>query len=261
MKTPDEHRAKKNPGHRPAITIETAFVLAAGAGRRLRPITDATPKPMVKVNGKPLLDHALDRLAEDGVRKVVVNVHHLADQIIRHLKNRVNPEIVVSDETDALLETGGGVLKGLPLLGGGPFFVVNSDTLWLNGLAPALERLRRRWDPDVMDGLLLLHSTVDAYGYSGDGDFMADGFRKLVRRPEREVTPYLFTGIQILKPGVFEGAPEGPFSLNWVYDRLLEKEKLHGLIHDGEWFHVGTAEGLGLAENYLSQRYAETKHR
>ena len=168
------------PGHRPAITIETAFVLAAGAGRRLRPITDATPKPMVKVNGKPLLDHALDRLAEDGVRKVVVNVHHLADQIIRHLKNRVNPEIVVSDETDALLETGGGVLKGLPLLGGGPFFVVNSDTLWLNGLALALERLRRRWDPDVMDGLLLLHS-VDAMAVRRWG-LLADGVGKLVRR-------------------------------------------------------------------------------
>lgn len=244
-----------------APPIKKAMVLAAGLGKRLRPITNTTPKPMVPIRGRPLLDYALDRLADDGVEEAVVNVHHLADQIIYHVKKREKPKVVISDERGELLETGGGVKKALALLGDDPFFVLNSDTLFLNGFRPALQRMRARWNPDEMDGLLLIHATVNAYGYNGLGDFMADGIGKLVRRPEGEVYPFLFTGVQILKPSVFKNAPDGPFSLNWVYDKLLQDDRLFGLTHDGEWFHIGTADGLGEAETYLDQRYAETIRR
>ncbi len=209
-----------------------AMVLAAGKGLRMRPITDKTPKPMIPINGRPLIDHVLERLVDAGIIETVVNTHHLAIQIERYLAGRDRPKVIFSNE-EVLLETGGGVKNALLQLGEKPFFAVNSDAFWLNGPTDALQRLAEIWDDDKMDGLLLLHSTVDAYGYTGMGDFNCDASGQLTRRPEMEVAPWLFTGIQILKPESMAGTPDGPFSLNLVYDRLLEEERLYGVVHDG----------------------------
>ena len=236
------------------------MVLAAGRGLRMRPITKKTPKPMVTLNGKPLIDHVLDRLNDTGVVHAVVNTHHLGEQIERHLQARISPKITFSKEIE-LLETGGGIKRALDQLGKEPFFSVNADVFWLNGPTDALGRLSNIWDPDKMDALLLLHSTIDAYGYSGKGDFNCEASGQLSRRPELEVAPWLFTGIQILKPEALHSMPDGPFSLNLVFDRLLEAGRLYGIIHDGEWFHVGTPNGLAEAEAYLKIRYPGVKHR
>jgi MurNAc alpha-1-phosphate uridylyltransferase len=236
------------------------MVLAAGLGLRMRPITETLPKPLIEVGGRTLLDRALDRLEEAGVDKVTVNLHHLGSLIEAHLAPRSKPAIEFSHEAE-LLETGGGVAKALPRLGDGPFWVANADVLWLDGPQPALERLAEAWDDARMDGLLLLHATVDAYGYRGRGDFLADPLGRLVRRPECEVAPFLFTGVQILHPRLFADAPAGPFSLNRLYDQAIEAGRLYGVVHDGEWFHVGTPDGLAEAETYLSLRYATRERR
>jgi len=237
-----------------------AMVLAAGLGLRMRPITSKVPKPLVKVSGRTLIDRIIDRFEEVGIETVVVNVHHLGQQIEAHLAGRGSPEMRFSPE-ETLLETGGGVHHALPLLGDEPFFVANADTLWLNGVQPALARLARTWDEGRMDGLLMLHSTVDAYGYQGLGDFCIDLEGALTRRPECEVSPYLFTGVQLLHPRLFKGAPEGAFSLNVLYDRAIAAGRLFGMVHDGEWFHVGTPEGLAQAESFVQDPYPETRHR
>ncbi len=241
-------------------TPNSAMVLAAGLGTRMRPLTDDLPKPLIEIGGRTLIDRVLDRLEEAGVGAAVVNTHHLGNMLEKHLSGRARPRIRFSPETE-LLETGGGVRNALADLGPGPFYVVNGDVLWLNGPTDALGRMVEVWDDRAMDGLLLLHSTVDAYGYNGVGDFCADATGLLSRRPEVEVSPWLFTGVQILHPRLFEGAPEGPFSLNVLYDRAIEAERLYGIVHDGEWFHVGTPDGLAEAETYLNQRYASIKHR
>jgi MurNAc alpha-1-phosphate uridylyltransferase len=240
--------------------LATAMVLAAGLGTRLRPLTESLPKPLVPVAGRTLLDRALDRLAEVGVETAVVNLHHLGDMIAEHLKDRTKPEIVLSRERE-LLETGGGVRHALSLLGGGPFFAVNADVLWLNGPFDALARLQRHWRDADMDALLLLHETTVAFGYDGAGDFLADPDGRLARRPEREIAPYLFTGVQILHPRLFRDCPEGAFSLNLLYDRAMAAGRLFGVVHDGEWFHVGTPEGLAEAEDYMRVRYPGSKRR
>ncbi len=237
-----------------------AMVLAAGRGNRLRPLTETTPKPLIPVNGQPLIDRAIDRLAEAGVDQVTVNLHHLGDRIETHLKTRTTPTIRLSPE-DVLLDTGGGVRNALETLGVGPFFVVNGDVLWLNGTEDTLRRLAAAWDDATMDGLLLVHSTVDAHGYAGRGDFCVGPVGLLSRRPEGEVSPYLFTGVQILHPRLFATAPDGAFSLNLLYDRAIEDGRLFGLVHDGEWFHVGTPEGLAEAEAYMEVRYAGKERR
>jgi len=244
-----------------AIQPKTAMVLAAGLGLRMRPITDKTPKPMVKVAGHTLLDHALDRLVAAGVTKAVVNTHHLGDQIVDHLKFRRDVEIVISDETNLLLETGGGVKKALAQLGNEPFYVANADVLWLNSNTDALKRLGDLWDDEKMDALLLLHSTVEAYGYVGRGDFVVDPLGKLARRPEREVAPYVFTGVEIIHPRALKETPDGAFSLNVVFDRLLEQERLYGIVHDGEWFDIGTPDGLNQAEAYMNQKFPGRRRR
>ena len=237
-------------------SIKKAMVLAAGLGTRMRPVTDTLPKPLIEVDGRALIDHALDRMQAAGVTEAVVNTHHLADQVEAHLKDRTAPSIKLSPEKK-LLETGGGIANALALLGDGPFFTVNADAFWLNGPLDALKRLSDAWDDKKMDGLLLLHSTVEAYGYTGQGDFLAAGDGLLQRKPEAEVSPWLFTGIQILHPRLFNDAPKGAFSLN----RAIEAGRLYGVVHDGEWFHVGTPEGLEEAETYMHLRYAGNKHR
>ena len=237
-----------------------AMVLAAGLGSRMGALTEDRPKPLIRVGGRALIDHALDRLQAVGVGDVVVNLFYLADHIRDHLAGRSAPATQYSEETERL-ETGGGVTNALGLLGDEAFYVVNADAFWLNGSMDALGRLAASWDDETMDGLLLLHSTVDAYGYDGRGDFLCAADGRLTRRPESEVAPWLFTGIQILHPRLFRDAPEGAFSLNLLYDRALEAERLFGVVHDGEWFHVGTPEGLDEAETYLGERFAETKHR
>ncbi len=244
----------------PYPVLEKAMVLAAGLGTRLRPVTETLPKPLVEIDGRALIDHVLDRLDAAGIKEVVVNTHHLADQVEKHLEGRSSPEIRLSPEKE-LLKTGGGVAKALGMLGDQPFFVVNVDALWLNGPFDALERMTATWDDGRMDGLLMLHSTVDAYGYRGIGDFCADGNGLLTRRPEREVSPWVFAGIQILHPRLFADTPDGVFSLNVLYDKVIEEKRLYGAVHDGEWFDVGTPEGLEEAENYMRLRFAGTKHR
>jgi MurNAc alpha-1-phosphate uridylyltransferase len=238
-----------------------AMVLAAGLGTRLKPVTDTLPKALVQVDNRALIDHALDRLEAVGVGEVVVNTHYLAEQLQAHLSGRKSPVLQISHEDD-LLDTGGGIAKALPLLGDDPFLAVNADAFWLNGPYDALQRMAHTWDDDTMDGLLLLHSTVEAYGYTGLGDFCAPlGDGVLTRRLEGEVSPWLFTGIQMLHPRLFKTAPDGAFSLNLLYDRAIESGRLHGVVHDGEWFHVGTPQGLEEAETYMHLRYAGKERR
>ncbi len=237
-----------------------AMLLAAGLGMRLRPLTESRPKPLVEVAGRTLIDHALDRFEEVGVETVVVNLHHLGHMIQDHLAGRDSPEILYSHEPE-LLETGGGVAKALSHFDDSPFFVANTDIIWLSGPQNALQRMAETWDDARMDGLLLLHPTVTAHGYNGSGDFLIDPAGLLSQRPEREISPYMFAGVQILHPRLFEKAPEGAFSLRVLYDRAIERERLFGIVSDGVWFHVGTAEGLAEAEAFMQIRYADTNLR
>jgi MurNAc alpha-1-phosphate uridylyltransferase len=224
------------------------MVLAAGLGTRMRPVTDAMPKPLVPVAGKPLLDHVLDKLADAGVDDAVVNVHYFAEQIEQHLIGRRAPRITISDERSQLLNTGGGVCAALPLLGTAPFFLLNSDTLWIDGVDGNLNRLARAFGPARMDALLLLAPTATSVGYVGRGDFAMDPAGVLRRRREREVVPFVYAGAAVLTPGMFAEAPEGPFSLNLLFDRAIEAGRLCGLRLDGVWMHVGTPEAVAAAE-------------
>ncbi len=231
-------------------TITTGMVLAAGLGLRMRPITERMPKALVMVAGRCLLDRALDHFADAGLARAVVNTHYLADQIAGHVAGRAQPAVALSHEP-ALLETGGGVLNALPQLGPAPFFVANSDALWLNGPIPALTRLARAWNGAVMDALLLLSVIPGTLGYEGRGDFYMDGLGRLRRRTERAIAPFLFTGVQILHPRLFAGEAPGKWSLNSVYDKALAAERLYGLRHDGAWYHVGDPAGLAAVEARL----------
>jgi MurNAc alpha-1-phosphate uridylyltransferase len=228
-----------------------AMVLAAGLGTRMRPFNGHLPKPLVTVGGKALIDYVLDRLADVGVERAVVNVHHLADQIERHLAARQRPQIVISDERAALLGTGGGPVKAMPLLGDAPFFHVNSDTIWIDGVVPNLARLADAFDPTHMDALLLLAPTATSIGYAGRGDFSMAADGKLARRGERDVVPFVYAGAAILTPAFFAGAPHGPSSMSPLFDRAIEAERLYGLRLEGVWMHVGTPEAVAAAEAAL----------
>ncbi|HWM80801.1 MAG TPA: nucleotidyltransferase family protein [Pseudolabrys sp.] len=230
--------------HRP----RHAMVLAAGFGTRMRPLTDDRPKPLVAVDGKPLIDHVLDRLADAGVESAVVNVHYRADQLERHLAARTAPRIVISDERAQVLGTGGAVVKALPHLGDAPFVHINSDTIWIDGAAANLERLAQAFDAGAMDALLLLAPTAGSIGYDGRGDFIMAADGRLTRRGESEVAPFVFAGVAILSPALFAGAPEGPFALTMLFDRAAEAGRLYGLRLDGVWMHVGTPEAIVAAE-------------
>jgi MurNAc alpha-1-phosphate uridylyltransferase len=224
------------------------MVLAAGLGKRLRPLTDEMPKPLIAVAGQTLIDRALDRLADAGVKRAVVNLHYKGDMLRRHLAGRTKPKIAISDETAALLETGGGVRQALPLLGSGPFFVVNSDVIWRDSRENSLLALAALWDDATMDALLLLHPTVSAIGYGGMGDFFLSSEGAVQRRDVRMVAPFVFTGVQMLHPRLFARCPDGPFSLNVLYDRAAAASRLFGLRHQGDWMDVGTRDGLAAAE-------------
>ncbi|WP_142849050.1 nucleotidyltransferase family protein [Telmatospirillum sp. J64-1] len=223
------------------VTPKVAMALAAGLGQRMRPLTNEIPKPLIEVAGRTMLDRVLDHFGNAGVERIVVNTHWKAGKIHNHLGTR--PGIAFSNE-ESLLETGGGVKHALPLLGDDPFYVANSDIIWLDGTTPALQRLAQAFDPDRMDALLLMQRTATAKGYEGKGDFFLDPLGVPRRRGEKEVAPLLFAGVQILHPRLFDGAPEGRFSLNVLYDRALEAGRLFGIVHDGDWFHVGTPDAL-----------------
>jgi MurNAc alpha-1-phosphate uridylyltransferase len=231
-----------------STTPRTAMVLAAGLGTRMRPLTDTRPKPLVEVAGKALLDHMLDRLADAGVEIAVVNVHYLAEQIERHVAARKRPRVVISDERGQILGTGGGVVKALPQLGSAPFFHVNSDSIWIEGVTPNLTRLATAFDATTMDVLLLLAPTAGSVGYAGRGDFTMAPGGALTRREERDVAPFVYAGAAILTPAMFKGAPQGEFSLTTLFDRAAAAGRLHGLRLDGLWMHVGTPEAISEAE-------------
>jgi len=229
-------------------TPKTAMVLAAGRGVRMRPLTDTMPKPLVPVAGKPLLDHGLDRLAEAGVERAVVNVHYFGEQIIDHVENRAEPKVIISDERGVLLDTGGGVVKALPVLGGEPFFHLNADTIWIDGVQSNLARLAEAFDASKMDALLLLAPTAGSIGYSGRGDFTMLPNGRLSRHPERDIAPFVYAGAAILTPGMFKAAPAGAFSLTKLFDRAADADRLYGLRLEGLWMHVGTPDAIPAAE-------------
>ena len=235
------------------MTPRNAMVLAAGFGTRMHPLTDHKPKPLVEVAGRALIDHVLDRLAQAGVERAVVNVHYLAEQLERHLAARTKPKVVISDERGLLLGTGGGVLKALPLLGDQPFFHINSDTIWIDGVTPNLQRLAAAFDPASMDALLLLAPATGSIGYAGRGDFLMGPGGQLAARGEREVAPFVYAGAAILSPALFKDAPAGEFPLTALFARAAAAGRLHGLRLEGLWMHVGTPEAVGLAEKAIAE--------
>ncbi len=234
------------------IAVSAAMILAAGHGKRMRPLSALTPKPLIAVAGKPMIDYGYDKLAADGVLRVVVNAHHLAAQIHAWAEAKSDPPVVVSDEAD-LLDTGGGVAKALPLLGPEPFLVLNGDSFWLDGDgAPALWRLRAAFDPVRMDALLLLSRRERAVGYDGAGDFAIDEGGRL--RRSGQPGALAFAGCQIAAPALFAAAPAGAFSINARWDRAIAARRLFGLSHDGLWLHVGTPAAIRLAEAAIGSR-------
>jgi MurNAc alpha-1-phosphate uridylyltransferase len=240
----------------PGIAVPaTAMVLAAGLGKRMRPLTATRPKPLVEVAGKALIDHALDRLRAAGVAKAVVNIHYLPGAIEAHLKNRVQGiEIAVSDERKKLLETGGGLVQALPLIDADPFLVVNSDNLWVDGPVDALKLLASAWDDATMDALLLLVPLARANCHAGRGDFHMSATGKLRRRKPHGVAPFVYTGIQIISKRLFEGElPEGPFSANLLWDRAIAANRCYGAVHQGLWFDVGRPESIRRTEEMLRE--------
>ena len=232
--------------------ITTAMVLAAGLGKRMRPHSDQLPKPLVQVAGKPLIDYSLDRLSEAGIARAVVNVHYRAEAIEQHLAGRKQPKIAISDERDELLETGGGIVKAMPLIGADPFVVMNSDTLWIDSVRPNLARLVEVFDPKRMDALLLVAPTATSIGYEGRGDFRMTAAGRLVRSTERDVVPFVYAGAGVLAPVLFANAPQGAFSLAVLFNRAAEAERLYGLRLEGVWMHVGTPEAIAQAEEAMA---------
>jgi MurNAc alpha-1-phosphate uridylyltransferase len=233
------------------MTLHNAMVLAAGFGTRMHPLTENKPKPLVEVAGKPLIDHVLDKLAKAGVARAAVNVHHFADLLERHLAARKAPKIAISDERGLLLGTGGGVAKALPLLNGEPFFLINSDSIWLDGATPNLRRLADAFDPAAMDVLLLLAPTQGSIGYGGRGDFLMAADGRLTARGERATAPFVYAGAAVLAPALFKDAPQGEFPLTALFARAAQAGRLHGLVLEGRWMHVGTPEAIPLAERAI----------
>jgi MurNAc alpha-1-phosphate uridylyltransferase len=234
------------------------MVLAGGYGERMRPLTLRMPKPLVPLAGRPLIDHVLNRLAGAGVETAIVNVHYLPEQIEENLARRqgMKPAILISDERDKLLDTGGGAKRALPLLGPGPFFIHNADTVWSEGASPALSRMLKLWNPKTMDSLLLLAPLASSIGYGGKGDFAMAPDGRLKRRGERQIVPFAFAGVSLCDARLFADAPDGKFSLNLLWDRALAEGRLYGMRLDGHWMHVGTPEALAEAETWFEHEGA-----
>ena len=234
--------------------IRCAMIMAAGLGTRMRPLTDDRPKPLIKVAGKPLIDHALDRLVTAGVELAVVNLHYKAEMLRAHLDKRRDIEIRYSAEDDALLDTGGGVVKALPHFQNEPFFILNSDSIWVEGYSSALLTLARLWDASRMDGLLLLAAMVSALGYEGwRGDFRLSTTGHVNRVPDRMVSPFAFPGVQLVHPRLFADPPAPAFSTNVMWNRAIANERLFGARLDGVWLHVGSPEARDDAEAFLAR--------
>ena len=239
----------------PGVAVpRTAMVMAAGLGKRMRPLTATRPKPLVEVAGRSLLDHCLHRLRAAGVEKAVVNVHYLPDALEAHLNSRVQDiEILVSDERDQLLETGGGLVKALPLIDCDPFLAVNSDNLWVDGPVDTIRMLAARWDDARMDALLLLVPLARAHCHKGQGDFHMSAGGKLRRRRPGGVAPFVYTGIQMISKRLFDGElPDGPFSTNLLWDRAMQAGRCFGAVHEGLWFDIGAPPNIKKAEEILA---------
>lgn len=241
---------RPNPGDAP---VDTAMVLAAGLGKRMRPLTATRPKPLVEVAGQSLLDHVLDRIRAAGIPRVVVNVHYLADALEAHLKRKASDlDVTISDERARLLETGGGVVKALPLIAGNTFLIANSDNLWVDGPVDAIRLLSNRWDDATMDALLLMVPLARANCHSGQGDFHMDAYGRIARRRTSKIAPFVFTGVQLVSKRLFDEAPEGAFSFNLLWDRAITAGRAYGMVHQGLWFDVGTPPAIGKTEAILS---------
>lgn len=233
-----------------------AMVLAAGFGKRMQPLTLTRPKPLIEVSGKRLIDYAIDKLKAADVQRVVVNAHYLAPQIEAWAQSVSGIEIVLSLETNEILDTGGGIAKALPLLGHDPFFVLNSDSFWIDAGVPALHRLRQAWNDKTMDCLLLLCRPSDTVGYDGKGDFLMNSDGCLRRASASHSDALVYIGGYLVHPRIFASAPDGAFSMNVLWNHLIDKERLFGIVHSGTWLHVGTPDAIGLAEEALSSPVA-----
>ena len=248
---------KKTLAIRPAPAApvpEVAMVMAAGLGKRMRPLTATRPKPLVEVAGKPLIDHVFDRLRSAGVKRAVVNAHYLADALEAHVTNRVKDiEVTVSDERKQLMETGGGLVQARAMLGDRPFLCVNSDNLWVDGPIDAIRQLAAAWDDDRMDALLLMVPLARAHCHRGQGDFHLDAFGKIVgRRKPGRLAPFVFTGVQILSPRIIRDWPEGPFSTNLFWQRAIDADRAYGVVHQGLWFDVGSPPAIAATQAVLA---------
>ena len=232
--------------------VTQAMIMGAGLGTRMRPLTNDRPKPLVTVAGRTLIDHSIDRLVAADVTRIVVNVHYKAEMLRAHLSKRRDVEIVYSDETEKLLDTGGGVVKAMPHFDDQPFFVLNSDSIWVEGASSVLSAMQRQWDGARMDGLLLLADMKTAMGYDGGGDFTRESDGRIARAKGRSEVPYAYPGVQIVHPRLFAGAPDGAFSTNIMWDRAIAAHRLFGTVLNGVWIHVGTPEARNEAENYLA---------
>jgi MurNAc alpha-1-phosphate uridylyltransferase len=242
---------RPDPG---GVVPETAMVMAAGLGKRMRPLTATRPKPLVEVAGRTLLDHVFDRLRSAGVKRAVVNVHYLADALEAHLKNRVQGiDVVISDERGRLMETGGGIVQARELIGDQPFLVVNSDNLWLDGPSDAIRMLAARWDDATMDALLLMVPLARAHNHGGQGDFsLSPDGRITGRRKQGRIAPFVYTGVQILSPRVIADWPDGPFSTMLFWERAIAAGRAYGLVHQGLWFDVGTPPAIAATEALIA---------
>ncbi|HEX7855533.1 MAG TPA: nucleotidyltransferase family protein [Sphingobium sp.] len=238
-----------------SIQLDTAMLMAAGLGKRMRPLTATRPKPLVKVAGQALIDHALDRIEAAGIRRTVVNVHYLADTVEAHLRarsQRTGAEYIVSDERDLLLETGGGLVKAAPLLGDRPFLCANSDNIWIDGPQNSISLLAQGWDDARMDALLLLIPHARANCHNGPGDFHMDAAGRLSRRKQSHVAPFVFTGVQILSPRLLVDPPGDVFSTNILWNRAIAEGRCYGLSHPGLWFDVGTPAAIPVTEAMIA---------
>jgi len=231
--------------------IDTAMVMAAGHGTRMRHLTKDKPKALIEVAGKPMVDHAIDRLKAAGIKRIIVNIHAFAEQVRAHLEARNDDSIIISDETGELLETGGGIKKALPLLGDGPIITHNCDSIWVEGMGQTIPRLMDRFDADKMDALLVLAVTANIVGDVARGDFTMDAEGRIEWREVSSVAPFMFTGVQIIKPQIFADVAETAFSTSKIWTPLMEKGTAYGLRHDGVWMHVGTPEALEDAQAFL----------